>query len=384
MSRQGFLISEKSESVDVVVAGVGIAGAFALRRLSRSLEVLGIDKRERLGYPVKCWEIIPTRKEMESLLPGFYDYSLFEIPKKFESNRTRSVCFNTGRKEFWFDFEFHVVRRDEMIQSIAHDSGHRLQLRTLIRRFSNEKLITNKGEFKPKVLLACDGANSRIAKDLGLWNYEISSAKQYVMSGVECDEDTVYMFLSKEIAPGAYAWIIPKGDGYANVGVGFRRGFSNGSVHEALEKFVRDYPHSSKFLKRAEVVSKVGAVVPIDRPFKKAVHRNVIFAGDSASMIISHTGGGIPISMIAGDLAGMVVNKYFEGGSLEEYDALWKKYLWKALITSNRIKKAWDAIARSERLYRILQWASNEDMQKIFHCRMPWKLSLIYPLLRVI
>ncbi|MCS7144624.1 MAG: geranylgeranyl reductase family protein [Archaeoglobaceae archaeon] len=369
--------------VDVLVAGVGIAGAFALRSISKDLEVVGIDKREKLGFPVKCGEIIPTRKEMESLLPKLEDYSLFDIPKRFESNRTKKVYFNTGKKEFWIDFEFHVVRRDEMIQRIAMESGHRLELKTVIRGFKDGKIITNKGEHEPKVVIACDGANSRIAKDLDLWNYERSSAKQYLMRNVECDEDTVYMFLGKEIAPGAYAWIIPKGDGYANVGVGFRKEFSNESVHRVLDRFVKEYPPSSRYLKRAEIVSKVGAIVPIDKPIKKAVYDNVIFAGDSASMIISHTGGGIPISMVAGDLAGKVVNRYFEGGSLEEYDLLWKKYLLRPLMTSYRIKKAWDALARNERISGLINTASKEDLEKVFHCQIPWKLKLLYPFLRL-
>ncbi|MEM2726817.1 MAG: geranylgeranyl reductase family protein [Archaeoglobaceae archaeon] len=369
--------------MDVVVAGVGIAGAFALRKISKNIDVLGIDKRERLGFPVKCGEIIPTRKEMEILLPNLYDYSLFDIPKRFESNRTKKVYFNTGKKEFWIDFEFHVVRRDEMIQKTAMESGHRLELKTVIRGFRNGKLITSKGELEPKVLIASDGANSRIAKDMGIWNYELSSAKQFVMKNVECDEDTVYMFLGKEIAPGAYGWIIPKGNGIANVGVGFRKEFSNESVHRVIERFVREYPPSSCLLKKAEIVSKVGAVVPIDKPFKKAVYGNVIFAGDSASMIISHTGGGIPISMIAGDLAGEVVNRYFEGGSLEEYDLLWKKYLWKALITSYRIKKAWDALAKNERISGLMNIATQEDLEKVFHCQIPLKLKILYPFLRL-
>ncbi|MEM0214823.1 MAG: geranylgeranyl reductase family protein [Archaeoglobaceae archaeon] len=370
--------------MDVVVAGVGIAGAFALRRISKNIDAVGIDKRERLGFPVKCGEIIPTRKEMESLLPDLYDYSLFDIPRRFESNRTKRVCFNMDRKELWIDFEFHVVRRDEMIQRIAKESDHRLELKTVIRGFKDGKLITNKGEYEARVIIASDGANSRIAKDMGLWNYEVSSTKQYLMRNVDCEEDTVYMFIGRDIAPGAYAWIIPKGNGYANVGVGFRREFSNENVHKVLERFVREYPYSSRFLKKAEVVSKIGAVVPVDKPFKKAVYGNVIFAGDSASMIISHTGGGIPISMIAGDLAGKVVNHYFEGGSLEEYDQLWKKYLWKALMRSHRIKKAWDVIAKNERISSLMNLANSRDLEEIFHCRIPLKLRLLYPFLRLL
>lgn len=369
--------------MDVIVAGLGIAGVFALRRLSKKLEVLGIDKREKLGYPVKCGEIIPTKREMKRLLPELEDFAIFDLPKRFESNKTSSISFYLPNgKCYEIDFEFHVVRRDEMIQTIAMESGHRIE-REVILDYRNQKLYTNKGERPAKVIIACDGANSRIAKALGLWNYEISSAKQFVMKGVECDEKTVYMFLGKKISPGAYGWIIPKGNGYANVGVGFRKEFSDESVHKALDRFVKEFPYSSQFLKRAEIVSKVGAIVPIDKPLERAVHGNVIFAGDSASMIISHVGGGIPISMVAGELAGRVVNEFLlEGGELEKYDFLWKKYLGKPLSRAYFFRRLWDLFAdREEKFLKIMRFASARDLEKILHCEVPWKLKVFRPFL---
>ncbi|MCS7118661.1 MAG: geranylgeranyl reductase family protein [Archaeoglobaceae archaeon] len=372
--------------MDVIVAGLGIAGVFALRSLSKSLDVVGIDKREKLGHPVKCGEIIPTKKEMKRLLPELGDYSLFDISKRFESNKTDVISFFfPNGKSYDINFEFHVVNRDKMIQKIAKDSGHKIE-REVILDYKNGRLYTNKGIREAKILIASDGANSRIAKSLGLWNYEISSAKQFVMRNVECDYRTVYMFIGKEISPGAYGWIIPKGNGFANVGVGFRSKFSNESVHRVLERFVKEFPYSFQFLKRAEVVSKVGAIVPIDKPLERAVHGNVIFAGDSASMIISHTGGGIPISMVAGNLAGEVVNKFFfENGKLEEYDLLLKKFLKKPLLTAFFFRRLWDLFAdKEEKILKIMKLTNARDLEKILHCEIPWKIKLLYPFLKLI
>ncbi len=372
--------------MDVVVAGIGIAGAFALRRLSRSLDVIGIDKREKLGYPVECGEIIPTKREMKTLLPDLYDYSLFDIPKLFESNRTKEVHFVLPNgKVFEIEFEFHVVRRDEMIQKIAEESGHRILLKTRIKGLRGSRLVTDSGELDAKVIVAADGANSRIAKDLGVWKYEIAAAKQYVMKGVECEEDVVYMFVGRKIAPGAYGWIIPKGDGYANVGIGFRKKFSSGSVSEALKKFVREYEYSSQYLKNAEVVSKISAIVPIDKPLDKAVYGNVLLVGDAASMIISHVGGGIPISMVAGDLAAKVVNDYFEGGELDKYDLLWQKYLLAPLMRAYYLRRLWDKFSNDdEKMSKILGLASDKDMAAILRCRVPLKVRLLSAFLPIV
>lgn len=375
--------------MDVAVAGVGIAGAFALRGLKKSLKVVGIDKREKLGYPVECGEIIPTKREMMHLLPDLDDYSLFDIPERFESNRTKEVHFilPNGRT-YEIDFEFHVVNRDRMIQTVAEESGHELMLKTRINGLKGNRLVTDRGEVNSEVIIASDGPNSKLARSLNLPKKEVSPAKQYVMSGVECDEDVVYMYIGKKISPGAYAWIIPKGKGLANVGIGFRPDYCDkgDSIVKALDRFVKEYPYSALFLKKAEVLNSIGAVVPIDKPFERAVYGKVLFAGDSASMVISHVGGGIPTSMVAGDVAARVINSYFDGeASLDEYDRMWKKYLYRPLMNAYYLKRLWDRFSdNDERISKILSLANSSDMGKILRCRIPLKIRMVSPLIPLI
>lgn len=375
--------------MDVVVAGVGIAGTFALRGLNKSLEVVGIDERGKLGYPVECGEIIPTKKEMKILLPDLDDYSLFDIPKRFESNRTKEVHFILPNgKVFEIDFEFHVVNRDKMIQTIAEESGHEVMLRTKINGVKNGKLLTNVDEIESKVIVASDGPNSKIVKSLGLSKREMSPARQYVMEGVECDEDVVYMYIGRKISPGAYAWVIPKGDGIANVGIGFRSDYADkgDTIVKALDRFINEYPLSSPFFRRAEIVSVIGAVVPVDLPFERAVYGNILLAGDSAGMVISHVGGGIPTSMIAGDIAAQVINSFFRGEvDLYEYDRLWRKYLYKPLINAYYLKQLWDRFSSDDdKLSRIMSLASDADMGEILRCRIPLKIKLVSYFLPII
>ena len=383
---------------DVAVAGIGVAGAFTLRALSKKLKVVGIDKRDRLGYPVECGELVPTKEEMRSLLPNLGDYSLFEIPEKYVSNRTKHFEFVIPNgKSVEIDFEMLVINRDEFIAKTAEKSGHEIRKRTKITGYESS---SEGGELRlrdlssmedytleTKVVVASDGANSRIAKSLGVWKYEIAAAKQYVMRGVECDEKTVYMFVGSEIAPGGYAWIIPKGDGIANVGVGIRQSFlrKGDSIHKVLDRFVKEYPYSSKYLKRAEVVSKIGAVAPVDKPLDKTVYDRTLLVGDSASMILSHVAAGIPISMIAGDIAGKVINDWFEGkAKLSDYDRLWREKMFDAIMRSYRIKQLWDKIfGTDERLCKYFRFISRGDMAAILRSRIPLKLRIAEPFIPV-
>lgn len=371
-------------NLDIVVAGVGVAGSFALSYISEELEAIGIDKREKLGHPVECGEIVPTKKEMKLLLPELNDndYSIFDIPKRFETNRTKYFRFVLPNgKSFHVEFEMHVVRRDEMIQKIAEESGRKLLLKRRITSFNNGSLkLDGGGELRSRVIIAADGANSRIAKDLGVWKYDVVPAKQYVMEGVECDEDTIYMYVGKEIAAGGYAWIIPKGNGVANVGVGFRKEFAmpGDNIHKALDRFVKEYPHSSPMLKDARIISKIGAVVPVDLPLRRTVHGNVMLAGDSASMVISHVGAGIPTSMIAGKVAGEIASQHcLNGEPLERFEEEWRKRLLPAMERSYFIKRVWDVIGeRDERINRVLSLATSGDMWKILRSQIPLRLRL--------
>ncbi len=374
---------------DVAVAGVGIAGAFALRTLSKELRVIGIDRRERLGYPVECGELVPTKREMRELLPKLGDYSLFDLPERYVSNRTKFFEFVIPNgKSVEIEFEMLVINRDRFIEETAEKSGHEIKKKAKIVDYEQGRLklrdVESQKEFsiEAKVVIASDGANSRIAKKLGVWNYEIAMAKQYVMSGVECDEDTVYMFVGSKIAPGGYAWIIPKGNGIANVGVGIRKRFlGKDSIHRVLDRFIKEYPYSSRYTKKAEVIGKIGAVAPVDRPLERTVYDRTLLVGDSASMILSHVAAGIPISMIAGDIAGKVVNDWFEGkAELLDYDRMWREKMLDAMMRSYKIKQLWDRISETdERLCRYFRFIGKRDMEAILRSKIPAKLRIAEP-----
>ncbi len=375
---------------DVVVAGVGVAGAFTLYHLSDNVTAVGIDKRTRLGYPVECGEIVPSKREMKVLLPDLDDHSIFEIPERFAVNRTRWFEFVLPNgKSIDVDFDMLVLNRDRMIQKIAEESGKDI---VTGKRFDYNGGVVLDGErLSAKVIVASDGANSVVRRRMGIRGFEISPAKQYVMEGFEGDEDTIYMYVGKRICAGGYAWIIPKGNGIANVGVGFRQEFAEkgDNIHRALDRFVREWPHSSEMLKNARIVGKIGAVVPVDRPIDRTVYGNVLFVGDSASMVISHVGAGIPTSMVAGRIAGEVISKHIEEGlPLEDYERLWRRAMLRAMENGYYIKRLWDRMAESDdRVVKYFRLVSRSDLSAILRSRVPVKVRLagmLMPLLNVL
>jgi digeranylgeranylglycerophospholipid reductase len=79
-------------------------------------------------------------------------------------------------------------------------------------------------QVRAKIVIAADGVESQV----GCWaNLEVQLpledmmvCAQYLLAGVKIDPTCTCYTISHEIAPGGYAWIFPKGEGKANVGLG--------------------------------------------------------------------------------------------------------------------------------------------------------------------
>ena len=89
--------------VDVLVVGLGPAGASTLKNLAEiageNLSILGIDRRERPGFPVQCGEFMPSPKEMAILTPNVPEaHEFFTFDSKYISTRTNRISFHSRDK----------------------------------------------------------------------------------------------------------------------------------------------------------------------------------------------------------------------------------------------------------------------------------------------
>ncbi len=371
-------------SAQVAVVGLNVAGSFALDPLE-GCDAVGIEKRFEPGKPVECGELIPTEREIKTLIPSLENHHLFRIPRKFAVNKTRTIeLILPDGTVIPSEFESYIINRDEMVQHMIERSDVEILTGHIVLALRGDVLTVRdrstgrEFELKADVVLGCDGGNSIVRRSLGMKRPDLCPTLQYVMKGVESEEDSVKMFIGRDIAPGGYAWIIPKGDGIANVGIGFRREYARegDSIYKALERFVRKFGPSKDYLKNAKVVDRVGAVVPVDLPSETLIG-NVILAGDAGSQIITHVGAGNPTGMICGRIAGEVVRGYLDGKlELREYERRWKRELLETLVESYRIKTLWDSVAGDESsMMRLMKkLVSREEMNTLIRGRLPLKL----------
>lgn len=166
---------------------------------------------------------------------------------------------------------------------------------------------TSKGEvIRGKVVVGADGYNSTVARSAGLDNStELIPVYQYRMVGVEVDSHTTGHIFVGSIAPGGYAWIFPKDEEIANVGIGVR----TGAPKLYLDKFIKEKP---ELFGNAKIMGVGGAAVPIGGMVKEYITDNLILLGDAAGMVIPFTGAGIHSSIAAGKAASKVIKEAIE------------------------------------------------------------------------
>ena len=109
------------------------------------------------------------------------------------------------------------------------------------------------------------------------------------------------MYVGKKYAPGGYLWIFPKGEGFANIGIGISGQYSKDkSAKQYIDDFISEkYPNVS-------ILTTVCGGVPCPKPHIKPITNGLMLVGDAAHQINPLTGGGISSGMKGAEIAGIV------------------------------------------------------------------------------
>ena len=390
MVSDGFSLTE---SYDVAVVGAGPAGSTVSKILAeQGFNTIVIDRKSRIGVPVQCGELIPTPTEAHRLFPKSKIMpQAIHVHSKFITNKTRAIrLISPNGSVFEFPFEANIVDRarfDQHLASLAENEGARFLLGSIVKRRSstNELTFTNDGSensIKAKFVVGADGAHSIVAKSLGV-NYihnvaNLSQSLQYVMSGVDVDPTVVEMHFGSEIAPGGYAWVIPKGDRVANIGFGMRRSIAKDNVplRTYLDRFVFKTIASS--LKNFKIVSRVGAIIPVGGPLKKTWSKDVLLIGDAAGHVMASNGGGIPTALCGGVIAGYAISKHLNMDyPLSEYENKWRLEFGSELDTAVRVLKIADSVMPSDTNTDIcMRLAGVKFLEPLIRCQLPLPVDL--------
>lgn len=349
---------------DVVVVGAGPAGSTTARYAAgRGLDVLLVEKRDVIGTPIQCGEYVASDEEVVSLFPSVRDVAdLMEVPHRIRQIETPVIRIWTPQgRHFDIPFSGYTVERDKMDQGLAEQAereGAEVATGTTCLRVRGGEVVTNRGTFTAKVVIGADGPRSRVAREVGL-PWPVSSPA--MSATIDGDFTDVTELFFGNLAPGGYAWIIPK-RACANVGLGTWQHF-NGKLTSLFDAFL-----AKRHLPR---VRGTGGYVPVLGPIAQTVRGNTLLVGDAAGHVMATNGGGINVAMICGRIAGRVAADHVERGvPLSTYEAAWRAVVGERLETGARIKRLADRFFPSDRLLELaMVLLGRRRMERAIRCR---------------
>ncbi len=376
-----------AESYDVVVVGAGPAGSVAARAAAEAdVSVLLLERRSAIGVPVRCGEFLPVPTEISDLLPHSSRAArLCDVPRQYITNMCNRLRLVSPRgASFEFSMRANVLDRagfDQHLVRLAEQAGAVVQLgSTVLSCHRDGTLLVRQGgdnsSIRGRVVIGADGPFSTVARCLQPYQLpdaaSLAYAIQYVMRDVECDPHVTQMYFGG-VAPGGYAWIIPKGDGMANVGLGIRRltGSADRPLRSYLDHFIKRYPFSSSQFRHAEVVQRVSKAIPVGGPRERTYGDRVLLVGDAAGHVMASNGGGIPTAMVAGEIAGMVAAAHIRQSTpLSEYELAWRREMGITLYGALTVLRVATPVMVSDALTHVgMMLAGRPLLEQCIRCR---------------
>ena len=343
----------ETDSFDAIVVGGGPGGSSCAALLGKQgFNVLLLEKSK---YPRDkiCGDAI-SGKSMSVLR----DLGLEGEVRKLPHGKTHGVIFSSPKKDvvqipFRRDgkrVEGVVCRRmffDNLVFGTAKKYAHAIEEFAVTDIIQENGFVTGvKGtdlkskkamEFRAKIVIGADGAQSIVAKKLGLLEQQDKhhcTALRAYYSGIEGMSDNIELHFIDSVLPG-YFWIFPLENGNANVGVGVvtaEMKKKNINIKQAMLNAIESDSLLKDRFRNAKMEGDIkGWTLPFGSIRRKAHGNGFVLIGDAASLIDPFSGEGIGNAMHSGRLAARIVGEAIKANDvsekfLSEYeDTLWNE-----------------------------------------------------------
>jgi digeranylgeranylglycerophospholipid reductase len=367
MATPAVLAAPPAESYDVLVVGAGPAGSTAARTAAEAgLSVLLVEKRQEIGSPVRCAEGV----DHDLLLPFIAPDRRWISAEVTSAQLTVSGPDPSTTLKADGGRGYVLERRvfDRVLAEGAVLAGAQVQVKTsavgLLREGEAVRGAVLSGlggrwEVRAEVVIAADGIESQVGSWAGLETTlplkDAMSCAQYLLVGIDIKSNRIEYFIGEEIAPGGYAWVFPKGEGRANVGLGVQADLVDEPALNFLNRFVESQPHLSP----GSPVTLVAGGVPVAMPPPRLVTDGLMLIGDAARQVDPLTGGGIINGMAAGKLAAEVAARAIAEGDtsavvLSAYEIAWRDGLGRRMARNYRLKEKYGPGQRASRAFTRL------------------------------
>ena len=389
---------------DVIVAGGGLAGLITAistaHHSKQNLSILVVDRNpqsemgKKTGTGWVCGDAISKRSIDFLASETGIQYGKPELEKSVVGVTAFSPDHSS---KIMFDGEGYVLNRkllplrqrkdaeklgvqfqfDSYADSLIREDGF---VRGVHCRSAKDNSMSRK---TAKLVVDATGSASRLRTGLPIKSYiekeidketDMESTGRYILTFDVGKEDKTYfnpeyciIHLDRNIAPGGYAWVFPKGENKVNIGLGVQKRELHArnralGKEDTLQSLIDEYVRSNPVIKNWKLAngqedvgnSKGNWQVPVRRQNDCLVANGYLIVGDAAWMPRPVDAGGIGPAICASTIAGSVIAESLEANDVSE------RGLWK--FNAEYVRAYGYQMASFEVLRRFLQTLSNEDL----------------------
>jgi geranylgeranyl reductase family protein len=327
---------------DVAVIGAGPAGLYAAYQLaSAGLHVAVLDAQERIGENAVCSGVI-----------GEEAFARFGLPLRSVLNRIcRIQAVSPAGRRLEYGSATPLARvvdkagfnRD--LGELAGGAGVELCLGRFVEAIEREKegvhlrfrlRSQGVGKLRARAAVIACGVNGSLNGALGLVKpRELLRAIQADIGlGKDGAGKPTEVYVGRSVAPGAFGWKIPLGEG--RVRVGLMCGEDPRRYFAALLQRVAPGVERGE----AKVQEKAIGQMPVGH----CVGERTVAIGEAAAHVKTSTGGGIYFGLLSAEMASAVLLRAFRRGDLSaeglgEFERFWRAAFGRELWTGYLARK---------------------------------------------
>jgi digeranylgeranylglycerophospholipid reductase len=216
------------------------------------------------------------------------------------------------------------------------------------------------------VVIGADGVEAQTARWSGLATAlplaDTMVCAQYLLAGIDIDPTCTCYTIDWATAPGGYAWVFPKGERSANVGLGVQADLCDAPpaadsagqpTHPDVLGRLIQFIEADRRLAAGSPVTLVLGNVPVAAGIKRKVASGLILVGDAARQVDPLTGGGITNAMAAGQLAAEVAVEASAAGDtsgrfLHLYEERWQASIGRKMARNYRLRQRFPPEQRAD------------------------------------
>ena len=380
------MANSTNEHYDLIIVGGGPAGATAaLYARRQGLKTLLLDKarfpRDKVCGDALSGKSVTVLHELGLLdqvraLPGAtVSRIVFGSPDHTQANVDLSIHDHrdllTGQI---LPMEGFVIRRQILdhflFEQARRAADHCLEgfgVRQLIKEGDQVRGVVGQRsgddqtlEFHGDVVLGCDGFNSVVARQSGLYSHDsahwVVAVRCYYENVAELT-DQIELHFVDPVLPG-YFWIFPLENGCANIGVGMLHEALQAqkvNLKKALQEVIDSPAFRARFAGARRLEEPVGWNLPVGSKKRRIHGAGLMLLGDAASLIDPFTGEGIGNALYSARLAVETAAQAQRAGDFSAaFLKTYERRLWTALGDELKISTNMQRLGRWRPLLNLV------------------------------